>query len=66
VLYNKNGKSLWATGTAGNAGDRLEVQTDGNLVVCVSPNSYKVHQVTLLVQVQRQRSEVGLPFQRSP
>jgi hypothetical protein len=33
VLYNKNGKALWASGTAGNAGDRLEVQTDGNLVV---------------------------------
>ena len=66
VLYNKNGKALWNSGTAGNAGDRLEVQTDGNLVVCVCPNSYKVHQVTLLVQVPRQRSEVGLPLQRSP
>jgi hypothetical protein len=35
VLYNHNGKALWSSGTFGNVGDRLEVQTDGNLVVCV-------------------------------
>ena len=33
VLYNKNGKALWASGTDKNVGDRLEVQKDGNLVV---------------------------------
>ena len=32
VLYNKNGKALWASGT-NSVGDRLEVQKDGNLVV---------------------------------
>jgi hypothetical protein len=67
VLYNKNGKALWASGTAGNNGDRLEVQTDGNLVVCVpQPAPHEVHQVTLLLQVPRQSSEVGLPLQRPP
>ncbi len=33
VLYNKNGKALWNSGTAGSVNDRLEVQSDGNLVV---------------------------------
>jgi hypothetical protein len=33
VLYNKNGKALWNSGTSGSVNDRLEVQSDGNLVV---------------------------------
>jgi hypothetical protein len=69
VLYNKNGKALWASGTAGSVGDRLEVQSDGNLVVCVPPPSPTAiahinhTQRVTLTQVPRQRSQVGVSLQ---
>ncbi|WP_326588058.1 FG-GAP-like repeat-containing protein [Streptomyces sp. NBC_01294] len=33
VLYTKDGKPLWATGTGNNPGARARMQSDGNLVV---------------------------------
>jgi hypothetical protein len=62
VLYNRNGKALWNSGTSGRINDRLEVQTDGNLVVCVArqlPCTLLLLWVTLCQQVPRQPREVG-------
>ena len=68
VLYNKNGKALWASGTAGQAGDRLEVQTDGNLVVYALAHGFPLSgacDVSHVVQVPRQQREVGVEHQRA-
>jgi hypothetical protein len=39
VIYNWADSPVWATGTQGNPGARLDTQTDGNLVVYSSTNS---------------------------
>src|ERR1700674_562870 len=38
VLYTRNGRALWQSGTGGRGGVRVSMQTDGNLVVYSSAN----------------------------
>lgn len=38
VLYRKNGAALWASGTQGKGGTRVDLQADGNLVIYNNSN----------------------------
>jgi hypothetical protein len=69
VLYNRNGKALWNSGTAGSINDRLEVQADGNLVVCDArqlSRTLLLLFMTLSQQVPGQPREVGVSLQHAP
>jgi len=33
VLYSRNDKAMWSTGTSGNHGAYMDFQNDGNLVI---------------------------------